>query len=229
MLEHLKKNFDEYSLRARVFPCLLALLPLFLLGYLFLSTFVNLGFLKSIFSSSLFTVVALFLAADTVRNLGKRLEQKVFNSELEFPTTYLLLHSSEAFTPEKRRQIYTKMGNDFGCTLSTPMEEQENLGLAKQRLKEAIGLVRQKVENGRLLLDYNIRYGFWRNLIGVAPVSMFLCLTGSITTFVSGSFGMYIFFSAIFVFYGSIYIFSGPLLRFFGEQYAEQLFLEYLK
>lgn len=229
MLDHLKKNFDEYSLRARVFPCLIALLPLFLLGYLSLSAFTDFGILKSVFSSSLFTVIALFLAADTVRNFGKRLEQKVFSNEFEFPTTYLLLHSNETFTKEKRRQIHTKMGSDFGCTISTSKEEQENLGLAKQRLKEAVGLVRQKVENGRLLLQYNIRYGFWRNLIGVVPVSILLSTVGCIVTFLDGNLGMYIFFSVLFTFYGSIYVFRESLLRFFGEQYAEQLFLEYLK
>lgn len=229
MLSQLKKNFDEYSLKARVFPSLLAFFPFFLLCYIFLLDFTGFNFLKSIFASSIFTVVALFLVADGVRNLGKYMEQKVFCDELEFPTTHLLLHSNNVFSQEKRQQIRDKMTGDFSCVLSTLEEETQDLTLAKKRLKEAVGLVRQKVENGRLLLHYNIRYGFWRNLIGTTPIAMIFCILGCVVTFVGSNIVLYTLFSGLFFFYGAIYVFRQSLLKFFAEQYAEQLFLEYLK
>ncbi len=229
MFEKIKENFDDYNLKARVYPSLIALAPFFLLAYILIKNQAGLNIIASLASSSLITMLLLFFISDIVRNLGKFLESKVFGNELYFPTTEILLHINTYLTAEKRLKIYDKIRSDFQFSLATEVEEKNNENLARQKIKEAVGLVRQKVTNGRLLLQFNIRYGFWRNLIGASLFSCAFCIVDLVifllfyTSFASSFIAL-----ILFLFYLSIFLFRKLLLKFFGFQYAEQLFLEYL-
>lgn len=231
MLEKLKEYFDEYDLKARIYPSLIALAPLFILFYFALKNNTHIKTFTNIFSSITLTIIVMFLISEIVRSLGKVLEKNVFGNELSFPSTEILLHKDITHMSKDRRiQIYEKIETDFGISLPTQREETEDENTARQKIKEAIGSIRQKVGNGRLLLQYNIRYGFWRNLIGVSWCSSLLCIFNIIFLIASKNNDLIILsLSAILLlFYSLIFFFKKSLLNFFGYQYAEQLFLEYL-
>src|SRR3989338_3626518 len=113
MLKKIKENFDEYNLKARVYPSLIALVPVFTFTYYFLQEVTGIGIIVSLTSSSLATIILLFFISDIIRNFGKAMELKIFNNELYFPTTEFLLHKNSHITPNKRIQIFNKMKNDF--------------------------------------------------------------------------------------------------------------------
>jgi hypothetical protein len=228
MLKKLKENFDEYNLKARVYPTLVALIPIFLFLYLFLHDLNKINAILSFVSSSVLTIIILFLLSDIVRNLGKYMELKIFNNELHFPTTEFLLHANARLSKDKRIIIHNKVKEDYGCILCSAEEEKRDENIARQKIKEAVGLVRQKVANGRLLLGFNIRYGFWRNLIGSSLFSAACSIAGFLFYLVGNSYTACLIFGILSLFYLAIFVFRKGLLNFFGYQYADQLFLEYL-
>ncbi|ABC77923.1 hypothetical protein [Syntrophus aciditrophicus] len=230
MIENLKDFFDEYSLKARVYPSLIALAPLFLFIYYVLKDDVGAGIVTNLISSTTITVVATYFLADVVRNLGKFLETKVFGNELYFPSTEILLNNNQHISQDRRSIIYENVKTDFDVSLSTAQEEIKDEVLARQKIKEAVGSIRQKVGNGRLLLQFNIRYGFWRNLVGISLFSSFLCLFNIVFILTSQNNNSVVLAVSIvlFVFYFLIFAFRKQILTFFGYQYANQLFLEYL-
>lgn len=229
MIKKLKENFDEYSLKARVYPSFVALLPLFLFFYLVLKNFININAVLSAVSSSVITIILIFLISDIVRNLGKYMEIKIFSNELYFPTTEFLLNKNMHCSKGKREMVCDKIQVDFNFKLSTLEEESSDEMQARHKIKEAVGLIRQKVKDGRLLLQYNIRYGFWRNLIGASLVSQIVCVVSALFFLFSNNFMVSFVFLILFAFYFLIFIFKKQLLQFFGYQYADQLLLEYLK
>lgn len=229
VLKNLKLPYDKYDLEARYFPTLIALAPLFLISNYLFQFYTKANFLTSLLSGSLITTVLMYLTAEIVRNLGKYYEFKLFRSELYFPTTEYLLHKNTNFSKDKRTQVHTKLKADFNCILSTPHEEEIDENYARQRAKEAVGLIRQKISKGRLLLMYNIRYGFWRNLIGA---SLFSCFFSTIDiiffiliipNFVGLTLSV-----VLLSFYSGLFLLRKQILEVFGFQYAEQFFLEYL-
>ena len=225
MLKKLKENFDEYNLKARVYPTIIGLLPIFLFVYFFLHDIGKVNAILSFLSGSALTIIILSFLSDVVRNLGKYLELKMFKNELFFPTTEFLLHSNQNLSKEKRANIYDKVGK-HGCVLCSAKEENRDETEARRKIKEAVGMVRQKIGDGRLVLGFNIRYGFWRNLIGISLFSSSVSIFGLI--FFYGNYIPFSIFIVLTLFYLGIFIFKKELLKFFGYQYTEQLFLEFL-
>lgn len=228
MLKKLKENFNEYNLKARVYPTLIALVPALLFLYFFIHDLAKLGVIISLISSSVLTILCLYFLSDIVRNLGKLVEIKIFKNELYFPTTEFLLHANAKLSKSKRAQIYDKVKKDYGCILCSAEEEKKDESAARQKIKEAVGMVRQKVGDGRLVLGFNIRYGFWRNLIGISLFSAVFCVFGFIFFLIGKNYTAYLVFATFFLPYLAIFTFRKGLLKFFGYQYADQLFLEYL-
>lgn len=228
MLKKLLGSFDEYNLKARVYPTLILLSPVFLLVYTIIQNKTGSGILLSLVGSSLATFVLLYLLSDLVRNLGKIVENKIYGNELSFPTTEILMHKNAFLSAEKKRQVFEKMKRDFDFDYISIIEGSDEIS-ARKRIKEVVGLIRQKVKDGRLLIGYNIRYGFWRNLIGTSLFSCFFCLIDLIIFWLLyPNMTSLIISIGLFIFYLTLYIFRKNLLGFFGFQYAEQLLLEYL-
>lgn len=229
MWEKILNNFDKYSREARLFPAILDCLPVYILVISFIDLFPDINTYFKLFLGLAISSVFAYLASDLVRNVGKALEEKVFGNEMSFPTTELLLHSNDRFSNDKKRKIYEKIKKDFNITLSTVHQEGTDIKEARKKIKEAIGLIRQRLGDGRLLLKYNIRYGFWRNLCAAASfavggsIAVFLVL---ITVVHSPTYA--ILSLTISPFYLFLWIKSENILKYFGYQYAEQFYLEYL-
>lgn len=76
--------------------------------------------------------------------------------------------------------ICSKVLNDFHLKLPNSKEQDKDLESAKVLFNEAVSLIREKVKNGRLILNYNIQYGFIRNLIGGSVVGILLSIANSV-------------------------------------------------
>ncbi len=91
-----------------------------------------------------------------------------------------------------------------------------------------MSLARKKVGSGKLLLQHNIEYGFWRNLIGG---TIFAVLFSGITTYYShAENNKTLFFVSIIllIFYLLILIFNKFIIGRFGKMYARVLIQEYM-
>ena len=105
----------------------------------------------------------LYFFSQTNRFIAKNFFEK---EEIYMPTTDFLLFLNSEYSKEYKHSIYTRIQQDFNLQLPTEKEQKENELNSRKRIAEAMSLVRKKVGSGKLLLQHNIEYGFWRNLIG---------------------------------------------------------------
>ncbi len=163
--------FDTYTLKARVAPALLMVLPLFLVIYAWLPGSLDLGILTTVGAFSLAAVVAL---AYEVGQAGRRIQPGLFESWGGAPTTQLLRHSGE-ITPDAKarfREVLAKHRPDL--VLPTAQLEQQDPSAADAAYEKAVEWLREQTrEAGRfpLVADENATFGFHRNLYALRGVA----------------------------------------------------------
>lgn len=227
-------KFDKYNRTARIYPSIIVLLP-----FLIFTIYCDIENLKDVFDDLLkvkiignvaISAVLMYFLTQINRFLGKFLfEKNIFSNEIEMPTTNFLLFSDTEFSSEYKRQIREQISKDFKIDL--PDEQEENLDLknTRKRIVEAVGLIRQKVKNGRLLLQHNIEYGFARNLIGGAIIGLVMSLFDVVYFFKHDNNLIGIISITLAIGFGILLLIHKPIIKHLGNQYAKRLFQEYLQ
>ncbi len=220
-----EKLFNEYNLKARIFPALLTALPLFLVKHYIINQYFSFSLTQVIFGDISILVVLVYLFSQINRFFSKVL----FEKKTDFPTDKVLLPSSSALSKEYRSNLAQKIKTDFNLTLPILNDENENEQEVKIRIREIAKSIINKVRDGHLLLQHNIEYGFFRNLLGGSVVAsvvsfvnifLFLCYFKNKTLFVTS---IILFFVYLFVI-----VFRRKPLKHFSEEYTQVLFREYL-
>ncbi len=145
------------------------------------------------------------------------------------PTTEFLLHKNKEYSEQFKEKIYQKIKSDFGIQLTSIAEEQKNEISSRHLIAEAVSLIRDRVKNGRLLLNRNIEYGFIRNLIGGSVIAVVVSLISLLifSFFDKNIVAMLV--SSLFIFlYAVPILFSKTLIKKHGDRYARTLFQEYI-
>lgn len=229
-------NTPEYDLKARLFPSMICALPLFVLYHFYLwdelKKFIDLlAKAQWLYGTSSITVylIFVFFLSQINRIIAKDFfEKKVFNQELDMPTTNNLLYTHKIYSDQYIDRIHKKIYTDFKIKLLNKRLEVKNFIKAKELIVDAVSLIRSKVKNGRLLLKHNIEYGFFRNLIGgstiSAPLTFFILILfifkKNNTAFIISIF--------LLVFYSLVLLFNKKILITFGNLYAKILIQEYM-
>jgi len=227
------KFLSIYEIRARYVPAIIAALPIIILsGFvkeeIWVSIFKNARWFLIVENFSL-SVIAVLLLIHVQRGIAKHLfEARIFDSGKSFPTTRMLLHSDDYLSGALKLNIRNKIRQDFCIILCTESEEQVNLDEAKKAIREGVALVRKKVGNGEKTLQYNIHYGFSRNLIGGATFAAPCSLFCAIFTGFRESTPVLLVSIVMFFAFLMMLIFSRSILNHYGNAYAECLFTEYL-
>ena len=102
-------------------------------------------------------------------------------------------------------------------------------GTIAGRIVEVVGLMRQKVKNGRLLIQHNIEYGFFRNLIGGAILGLIMSCIDSVYFYHQDDdtlmgISLFLVFS-----FSILLILNKIIIQNLGKLYAKRLFQEYLQ
>jgi hypothetical protein len=216
-----------------MYPAIATLPPFVLLYYfylqVYLSDFVNTTFALVIGGIPI-SIVFIFLLMEVNRFLSKMLfERWYFNNELMMPTTDFLLFKDRTYSADYKNKIRGKISADFDIELPSTHEENTDELSARQKITESIALVRARVKGGRLLLQHNIHYGMWRNLIGGACIACIISLLDvTIFMLVSPNQIAAVISLVFFFLYGSLIAFSKYILTVHGKNFAKVLFQEYL-
>ena len=178
------KKLDEYTLKARVFPAFLALLPVGILA----GQFVGIkSILLAAFSGFGGTLLLSFVLAQWSREAGKKREAELWERWGGKPTTTYLRHSTSVINPVLRmrhRQRLEKLAPDL--VLPTVRAEEANPNEADWHYDSAVKTLIAKTRDKErffLLFQELIDYGFRRNTWGLKPVGIFIssaCLVCSI-------------------------------------------------
>jgi hypothetical protein len=228
-------KLDEYTINAKVIPAVLTVPPLVILHHFYINSEVSnlfhLIWQLKLLSDLSFPVAFTYLVMEINRLIAKGIVENIFFCDsLRMPTTNILLHSDKRLTVQYKQLIYKKVKQDFKFSLPTLKQEKKNEDFARKCITEAVALIRGKVKKGRLLIQYNMQYGFIRNVIG-----------GSILAFVVSLFNIY-FFSTVFqnptavtlsiissIIYFIPILLSYFLINYYGYLYATSLVQEYLE
>lgn len=158
---------DPYERAARLYPALLALLPMLIV----LVT-------TSVFGKPLATqLLALmgasgvaYLLANVSRMLGKAHEQRLFVKWGGTPSTQLLRHSNEFIDPHTKQRYHAFLARKLKIEFPTREAEQESPNDADEvyraGVKWLLGKTRDKKQFS-LLFKENVSYGFHRNGFGL--------------------------------------------------------------
>lgn len=224
-------SFDTYTIIARIFPLLISAAPLIIL-----SSFVVDRELSDMFKGFKWvgdvtlSVLIVYLLSQVNRLIAIELfEKKYFKDQMNMPTTNLLLHSDSIYSDEFKMKVRERVRADFKIELPTHEEELADEARSRKRIVEIVGLIRNKVGKGQLLIQHNIEYGFVRNLI-----------SGSVIGLIASAVDIYLFryyyisnkaFTVSIitaVFFGAVLLLSKYLINRYGYLYAKRLFQEYL-
>lgn len=173
-------KFDTYSLKARVYPCTIVLLPCFLLAIIYVTNIeAYYHYLTSFIGIGVFS----FILAQIGRDQGKKKEKKLFEHWGGKPTSVILRHSNNHLDIHTKKRTHTKFEQIIpDIKIPTEEEEQEDLNAADSIYDSCAKHLISKTRDTNkyhLLFKENINYGFRRNLWGMkawALIILVVCL-----------------------------------------------------
>jgi len=224
---------NKYSRTARLYPAIISLIPILLLT-ISLSNNELESLLEQLVSVKIIGnvsmgIVLIYLLAQTNRFIGKEFfERRYFKTQLQMPTTEILLYSTDYISTQFKEKIRKKIERDFSLNLPSKVEEEKNNDDARRRIVDAVALVRGVVGDGKLLLQHNIEYGFVRNLIGSIPIGLSFSIVDIIYFQSHGMSNALKLAVALTLFWFLLLLASKYLMRRYGILYARRLFEEYI-
>lgn len=167
---------DQYERAARLYPALLALLPLLIVQ---LSTSVLGKPLVTQLATLLGACGVTYLLANVSRMLGKTQENKLFQAWGGMPTTQMLRHRNELIDRHTKQRYHVflalKIKAEFPTTeaeASSPMAADD---IYRAGVKWLLGKTRDK-KRFALLFKENVSYGFHRNGFGLRWIGCLVSL-----------------------------------------------------
>ena len=168
------KVTDPYDRQARLYPALLCLLPLLALIALLYAP--NVSALTGVVTLAV-SCGGLFLMTNICREMGKRVEERLFSEWGGKPTTQLLRHRDGVFDSVTKRRYHAFLAAKIKTLF--PDADQEKLDPVKADEAYQSGarwlLDHTRPEAGKqfdLLFRDNITYGFRRNALGIRPLAI---------------------------------------------------------
>ncbi len=172
--ELVAKITDPYERAARLYPALLALLPLLTLIMLLCGP-------KATALTGAVTVAvscgALYLTTNLSRELGRRLEERLFQEWGGKPTTQLLRHRDTRIEGPTKRRYHAFLASKINVPFPDKDHEAKDPAAADEIYQSGVRwlLNHTRPEDNRkfdLIFKENVAYGFRRNALGVKPFGL---------------------------------------------------------
>ena len=221
--------FSEYGRKARLFPALLSSFPFIVIKHFAIDPYVGSSTIGQLFSGIAGDVTIGIVLIYLLSQINRLVSKIFFENKTKFPSTIMLLPSNTSFSMNYRKKLEEKISTDFQLAVPTLSDENSDFGNTQIRIQEIVSLIINKVGKGKLLLQHNIEYGFMRNLIGGAVVSLIISII-SMNMFHFAIYNKVAFnISLILSFcYLLPILFSKIILSHYSKEYARILFREYI-
>jgi len=225
---------NSYYLKARLFPTVLTAVPAIILYNKFVATLYH-DKLESIYSglptitNIILSSAIVFLLVQINRFLSKEIFQRLyFKDEINMPSTNLLLKSNNELETSIKQKIEDKIKSKFDITLLTSIEEPTDEPRARKLIATTVSQIRNVLRANTLLLQHNIEYGFFRNLIGGSflafVISLIIVVTSHCTAdVVTRNLGW-----ILTIIYFIPILFSKMIINKYGKYYAKILYEQFL-
>lgn len=168
------KLFDAYSLRARLFPAIIAAAPA-LAALALLISWKSFGLSNLV--ATLGLLVLLFAIADLSRSRGKAIEGKLYAEHGGMPSITMFRRNDATLDAGSKDRYREFLAGKLGTAAPTVQEENANQSAADAFYGQCGNWLRQNTRDTKkfpILFSENVTYGFRRNLLGVKVLA--LCL-----------------------------------------------------
>lgn len=172
------KVTDPYDRQARLYPALLCLLPLLALITLLYAP--NVSALTAVVTLAV-SCGGLFLMTNICREMGKRLEERLFHEWGGKPTTQLLRHRDALIDSVTKRRYHAFLASKISTSFPDAEQEKSDPSKADEVYQSGARwlLDHTRPDSGKqfdLLFRDNVTYGFRRNALGVKPVAITIAI-----------------------------------------------------
>lgn len=168
------RMFDLYSLKARIFPAIIAAAPAFAAAALLVS-WDNFELSQVVVSGCV--MVLTYAIGDAARARGRAIEGKLHADRGGLPSITMLRRADETINGGSKDRYRHFLGVKLGIAAPTIEQENSDQIAADSFYAQCGNWLRENTRDSQkfhILLSENITYGFRRNLLGVKALS--LCL-----------------------------------------------------
>jgi hypothetical protein len=223
-----------YFYRARLFPALITSIPMLIflnkiIAVEYQEALKNLYDILPIITHLGLSAAIIFLCVQVNRLLAKEIFQRLyFREELNMPTTNHLLWKNNYYDVTVKKKIRDKMDEKFGIALLSSQEEEQDETKARKLIMSSVSQIRVALKGNSMLLQHNIEYGFWRNLIG----GSILAVVFSVAIYFYGRQNDLNGLTTIGIILFSVYLIpillSKTIILFYGKYYSKILYEQFL-
>lgn len=171
----LEKVTDPYERQARLYPALLAGLPVIVMATVLYGS-------NSVITAAS-TVAAscggLYLLANIARERGRCLEPILYAAWGGKPTTQLLRHRDRSIEAPTKRRYHAFLSQMVNLQFPDETEEVTNPSQADEVYQSAVRWLLNHTRDQskyKMIFDENIAYGFRRNAYGLKSIGITICL-----------------------------------------------------
>lgn len=172
------KATDPYDRQARLYPALLCLLPLLAVVVLLYAP--NVSALTGVVTLAV-SCGGLFLMTNICREMGKRLENRLYREWGGKPTTQLLRYRDGSIDSVTKRRYHAFLAAKINATFPDAEQEKSDPAKADEAYQSGARwlLDHTRPEDGKkfdLLFRENVTYGFRRNALGAKPLGIAIAI-----------------------------------------------------
>lgn len=171
------KFFDAYTIRARVFPAIIAAIPALAMLILLVS-WTGLALSSAIATIGL--LIILYMFSDFARSQGRKIEPRIYELQGGKPSVTMLRRADTSLDTGSKDRYRAFLASKLMCTAPTAAEEEQNQAGADAFYEQAGTWLRENTRDTKkfsILFNENITYGYRRNLLGLKWVALGLNLT----------------------------------------------------
>jgi hypothetical protein len=168
------KFFDAYTIRARLFPAIIASAPA-LAALTLLISWNTFGVSNVI--ASIGMLVLLFAIADFSRSRGRAIETSIHADHGGTPSVTMFRRSDQTINTGSKDRYRNFIAGSLGIDAPTPKNEHKNQAEADLFYAQCGVWLRQNTRDHKafsILFGENVTYGFRRNLLGVKSFALWL-------------------------------------------------------
>lgn len=223
-----------YFYRARLFPALITAIPMLILANKVLiveyfDAFKNIYDVLPFITHFGLSTAIIFLCVQVNRLVAKETFQRLYyKDELFMPTTNHILWNNCYYEDVIKAKIRDKIQSKFQIILPDIKQEQQDLIKARNIIASAVAQIRIALKGNSMLLQHNIEYGFWRNLIGGCVLALIFSIAIYFFGRWNGQVGLQTIGIICFIFYLIPVILSKKIINMYGLYYSKILYEQFL-
>jgi hypothetical protein len=171
------KFFDGYTIRARVFPAIIAAIPALAMVILLVS-WTGLALSSGIATIGL--IIILYMFSDFARSQGRKIEPRIFELQRGKPSVTMMRRADTSLDADSKDRYRAFLASKLARMAPTAAEEEQNQAVADAFYDQAGNWLRENTRDTKkfsILFNESISYGYRRNLLGLKWIALGLNLT----------------------------------------------------